>query len=60
MNNLTEKNFTTFETEQNFCFHNICFGGLRHCFLAEVGIVFFIFALYLLLIFVVICQILCN
>ena len=56
---LTEKSFTTFEREHVFCFHNVRFAGLRHRSLAEIGRIF-IFALYLLFIFVVICQILCN
>ena len=40
LNNLTETSFTTFETEYNFCFHNIWFEGLRHRSLAEIGRVF--------------------
>ena len=39
-NNLTEKTFTTFETEHNFCFPYIWFEGLRHRSLAETGRIF--------------------
>ena len=45
---------------KNYCFLNIGIQGPRHCFLAEFGRVYVVFAMSLLLSFVVLCPILVH